>query len=183
MRLFLLVLLSYPYLAEARMLESLEEVVKRYGYPSNQSAVVTISHRIDGEGTLKYFDKPIKVVMRFLNKKVIMIEYFKGEPMTRTELSGLLERNSSDWKVIDESESELVKIRKLVTQIRDFQIDGQKNVTIERKSTDMFFYNENFRASYSPELGYLTIWCAAFQSNLFGVPKGAVLPTDKLEGL
>ena len=165
------------------MLESLDEVVKRYGYPADQSAVTLIHRRDGGYGTLKYFDKPIKVVMRFFGKKVVMIEYFKGEPMTQSELSGLLERNSVGWKVYKNEDSEIVKIRKLLTQIRDFQIDGQKNVTIERKSSDMFFYNENFRASYSPELGYLTIWCAAFQSNLFGVPKGAVLPTDKLEGL
>ena len=165
------------------MLESLDEVVQRYGYPSDQSAVAAIHRRANGDGTLKYFDKPIKVVMRFLGKKVVMIEYFKGEPMTQSELSGLLERNSVEWKVYKDEDSEIVKIRKLLTQIRDFQIDGQKNVNIERKSSDKFFYNDNFIASYSDEIGFLSIWCPAFNSYLFPVPKGAVLPADTLKGL
>ena len=165
------------------MLESLDEVVQRYGYPSDQSAVTAIHRRASGDGTLKYFDKPIKVVMRFLGKKVVMIEYFKGEPMTQSELSGLLERNSVEWKVYKDEDSEIVKIRKLLTQIRDFQIDGQKNVNIERKSSDKFFYNDNFIASYSDEIGFLSIWCPLFNSYLFPVPEGAVLPTDTLKGL
>ena len=166
------------------MMESIEEVVQRYGQPSDQSALVSVYRRSDGDGTLKYLNKPIKIVMRFLGKKVIMIEYFKGEPMTKTELLGLLERNSPTWNVYkDNEDSELVKIRKLLTQIRDFQIDGQKNVNIERKSSDKFFYNDNFIASYSDEIGFLSIWCPAFNSYLFPVPKGAVLPADTLKGL
>jgi len=183
MRIFLLVVLSYPCLAGARMLESLDEVVQRYGYPSDQSTVTAIHRRAGGDGTLKYFDKPIKVVMRFLGKKVVMIEYFKGEPMTQSELSGLLERNSVGWKVYKNEDSEIVKIRKLLTQIKDFQVDGQRNVSIERKSSDTLFYNEVFVASYTPEIGYLSIWSPLFNSYLFPVPEGAVLPTDSLKGL
>jgi len=183
MRIFLLVILSFPCLAEARMLESVDEVVQRYGYPSDQAAVIAIHRRADGDGTLKYSDKPIKIVMRFLGKKVVMIEYFKGEPMTQSELSGLLERNSAGWKIYKDEESEIVKIKKLLTQIRDFQVDGQKNVSIERKSSDTFFYNEVFVASYTPEIGYLSIWSPLFNSYLFAVPKGAELPTDTLKGL
>lgn len=165
------------------MLESLDEVVQRYGYPANQSDVTLIQRRLDGDGTLKYFDKPIKVVMRFLRKKVVMIEYFKGEPMIQSELSGLLERNSDGWKVYKNEDSEIVKIRKLLTQIRDFQVDGQKNKSIERKSSDTIFYNDVFVASYTPEIGYLSIWSPAFNSYLFKAPEGAVLPTDSLKGL
>ena len=98
-------------------------------------------------------------------------------------MSGLLERNSVEWKVYKDEDSEIVKIRKLLTQIRDFQIDGQKNVNIERKSSDKFFYNDNFIASYSDEIGFLSIWCPLFNSYLFPVPEGAVLPTDTLKGL
>lgn len=183
MKIFLLVVLSYPCLAGARMLESLEEVVQRYGYPADQSAVTTIHRRAGGEGTLKYLNKPIKVIMRFFGKKVIMIEYFKGEPMTQSELLGLLERNGVDWKVYKDEDSEVVKIRKLLTQIRDFQTDGQKDEKIERKSSDTLFYNGVYVATYNSEAGYLVIWSQLFSSYLFPVPQGAVLPTDSLKGL
>jgi hypothetical protein len=179
MKLFLLVILLHPCFAGARMLESLEEVVQRYGYPADQSAVTTIHRRDSGEGTLKYLNKPIKVIMRFFGKKVIMIEYFKGEPMTQSELSGLLERNSVGWKVYKDEDSEVVKIRKLLTQIRDFEKDEK----IERKSSDTLFYNGVFVATYNSEAGYLVIWSQLFSSYLFPVPQGAVLPTDSLKGL
>ena len=90
-------------------------------------ATVVMSLSFISNAQEKFPNKPIKLVLRLYKKTVICIEYIKGEPMSGKELSEILERNSPDsWKEFKNEDSEIVKIRKAVEQIRDYQIEGRK---------------------------------------------------------
>ena len=183
---FLWTIFLLPTLAMARMYETLEQAIKRYGDPSNSEAAIVISQRADGAGTLKYYDKPIKLVLRLYAKTVICIEYIKGEPMSGKELSELLERNSPEvWKEFKNEDSEIVKLRKAVEQIRDYQIEGRKAEKPGfQVSPCRFFYTKVFVAAYYPEIGDLTIWQPAFNQYLFGATAGTTSSTpETLKGL
>ena len=185
-RIFLWMIVLLPNLVAARMYETLEQAIQRYGDPSNSGATIAISRRADGAGTLKYYNKPIKLVLRLYKKTVICIEYIKGEPMSGKELSEILERNSPDsWKEFKNEDSEIVKIRKAVEQIRDYQIEGRKAEKPEfQVSPCRFFYTSMFVAAYYPDIGDLTIWQPAFNDYLFGAPAGAASSTpETLKGL